>query len=173
MHYILLRASNVFFSGDASHPTQGMFHILLRGCIISDSGHLYALLTPDLLIVCLSDTSQCEVTYTEKRSAHEVLYVLHVSLAMLTQLAHGNHLLLHSLGHFCWGRGQLPEQPPLLQKRWRLLLPCLHARKRKTCNCASGCLHATTTLLDIRQEVCIGRLSIGAQSGRPLCWQVT
>jgi len=78
------------------------------------------------------------VTYTEKRSAHEVLYILHVSLAMLTQLAHGNHLLLHSLGHFYWRRGQSPERSPLLQKWWRLLLPCLHARKCKIHDCGSG-----------------------------------
>lgn len=152
MHHILHKGCITSYSGDASYPTHGMRHIPLKGCVISNSGHLHALLAPDLLVICLSDTCQCEVTYTEKSSAHEVLHVLHVSLAMLTQLAHGNHFLLHSLGHFCWSRGQLPERSPLLQKRWRLPLPRLHATKCKIHDCASGCLHATSTLLECARE---------------------
>ena len=44
---------------------------------------------------------------------------------MLTQLTHVNHLLLNDLSYFCWGSGQAPQRPLLLQERRWMLLPCL------------------------------------------------
>lgn len=74
-------------------------------------------------------------TYTEEGSSHQVLYVLHVSLTMPTQLAHAKHLLLHSMSHLCWGCWQASQRTLLLQEwRWPLL-PCLRTQK---CNHEPG-----------------------------------
>ena len=66
-------------------------------------------------------------THAQKSCAHQILYVLHIALAMLTQLTHVNHLLLNGLGYLDWGAGQAPQRPLLLQERWWLLLPCLQS----------------------------------------------
>lgn len=78
----------------------------------------------------LSNSNEAQNTYSQKSRAHQVLYVLHVALAMLTQLAHVNHFLLNGLGYLCWGGGQAPQRPCLLQERWWLLLPRLQRLSR-------------------------------------------
>ena len=72
MHHILHKGCITSYSGDASYPTHGMRHIPLKGCVISNSGHLHALLAPDLLIVCLSDTSQCESSQIVSHPTHDI-----------------------------------------------------------------------------------------------------
>lgn len=75
----------------------------------------------------LHKTLWAKNAYTQKSCAHQILYVLHVAFAMLTQLAHGNHLLLNRFCYLYWGGRQAPQRPLLLQERRWMLLPCLQS----------------------------------------------
>ena len=116
--------------------------------VAKDTVHYFAILQQaNCCKPCCKRHCEAKSTYTQKSCAHQILYVLHVALAVLTQLTHINHLLLNGSRYLYWGGGQAPQWPLLLQERRGLLLPCL----RSSANCSKEfcnrlcCCHAEAT----------------------------